>query len=102
MKMYNDKYNPPDNYTDLDGNTKTFTYIDYSKKSKMFIPSSSKFNDQVEYLKGLININFTIDEISTYIKDCDKELFEDLTYGEYLLLCKKINDKNIQKIICQL
>lgn len=33
-KMYNDKYNPPDNYRDLDGNMKTFTYIDYSKKQK--------------------------------------------------------------------
>lgn len=33
-KMYNDKYNSPDNYTDMDGMTKTFTHIDYSKKSK--------------------------------------------------------------------
>jgi hypothetical protein len=33
-KMYNDKYNAPDNYTDMDGMTKTFTHINYSKKSK--------------------------------------------------------------------
>lgn len=34
-KMYNDKYNSPDNYTDMDGMTKTFTHIDYSKKPKI-------------------------------------------------------------------
>lgn len=34
-KMYNDKYNAPDNYTDMDGMTKTFTHIDYSKKIKL-------------------------------------------------------------------
>lgn len=34
-KMYNDKYNAPDNYTDMDGMTKTFTHIDYSRKPKI-------------------------------------------------------------------
>lgn len=36
-KMYNDKYNAPDNYTDMDGQTKTFTHINYSKKPKTFL-----------------------------------------------------------------
>ena len=34
-KMYNDKYNTPDNYTDMNGQTKTFTHINYSNKPKI-------------------------------------------------------------------
>ena len=34
-KMYNDKYNAPDNYTDMNGMTKTFTHIDYTRKPKL-------------------------------------------------------------------
>ncbi len=43
--MYNPKYNAPDNYTDMDGMTKTFTHINYSKKTKKsfhMIDGSSK------------------------------------------------------------
>lgn len=49
--MYNDQYNPPDNYRDLDGNMRTFTYIDYSKKPKKSMYMKDEDLDPKEALR---------------------------------------------------
>ena len=49
--MYNDKYNAPDTYTDMDGQSKNFTHINYSKKSKMSFQMKEE-QDLQEQLKN--------------------------------------------------
>ncbi len=49
--MYNDKYNAPDTYTDMDGQSKNFTHINYSKKSKMSFQMKEE-QDLQELLKA--------------------------------------------------
>ena len=55
--MYNPKYNAPDNYTDMDGMTKTFTHINYSRKSKksMYIEEESAIEKHKKDREELIN-----------------------------------------------
>lgn len=99
-KMYNDKYNPPDNYEDLDGQMKTFTYIDYSRKIKVFLTKDTPFNARMEFMFNLIEKYNKKDGV---LKEYDVEQLSDISYGGIYNECLKLNlNKQENKILCQL
>jgi hypothetical protein len=56
-----DHYNPPTNYKSIDGNMKTFTYVDHDKKTKISTSRTSeeeinRINKELaDYKESLIN-----------------------------------------------
>ena len=76
-KMYNDKYNSPDNYTDMDGMTKTFTHIDYSGKKSFSIKKDIKEiqlrNTELKknIINNIVNVNVikTLNPLALFLKN---------------------------------
>lgn len=73
---YHDKkteYTAPSSYRDLDGQMRTFTYVDHDKKTKINIPSSTGNPKQElkEYRKSLI------EKILSYPAAFCPEIFSD-------------------------
>lgn len=104
-KMYNDKYNAPDNYTDMDGMTKTFTHIDYSGKKSFSVIENLKEmelrnkNIKENTIKNIVEINPSTIFLPEYqIRGGDKISWnEELLKNESIINLIKLKNKLCQK-----
>jgi hypothetical protein len=80
-------------YTDIDGISKQFTYIDHDKKTKVGINYNSTFNKQWEALEKEIR-NHPICE--KFLIENDLEWGLNLTWGHLLQIKELIDGTGIQ------
>jgi len=88
IKKKAEYYTPPDNYRDLDGNLKTFTYVDHDKKITTGGYNISDSFSEWENLKK--DIDFTnkkvIDYCNTFWDTSYEELTIEILDNEYIPL----------------
>lgn len=81
------KYNAPQMYTDLDGLSRSFTYVDHDIKGKFTMNKTSEFNKEYDILekKALAHPEIT----EKYFKENNID-WSNVNLGHLRLICKII------------
>ncbi len=88
MHKKSDYYTSPDNYRDIDGNMKTFNYIDHDSKTKVSMSTDTSSFNEKEYRKDLLERILDIEAVYCPIEFQDFVVrgdVENITWNEIML-----------------